>query len=70
MSGRSAADICAVGAFRGADGTPHALLYHFDGNDWQEVSVDADVFLWDVWPAMDNEYTVVEPGDTLATVHY
>jgi len=41
ISGRSAADICAVGAFRDDAGTPHALLYHFDGSVWQEVSVDA-----------------------------
>ena len=68
VSGRSASDICAVGAYRDATGTPHALIFHYDGSDWQELTVDADVFLWDIWPAGSESYFVVGPDDTLATV--
>jgi hypothetical protein len=70
VSGRSASDICAVGAFRDADDTPHALIFPFDGSAWQEVAVDAEVFLWDIWPAGAGAYIVVGPDDTLATVRY
>ena len=70
VSGRSTSDICAVGAYRDADETPHALIYRFGGSTWQELAVDAEVFLWDVWPAGADTYIVGGPDDTLAAVHY
>lgn len=68
VSGRSTSDICAVGAYRDAHENPRALIFHYDGSSWQELAIDADVFLWDTWPADAGAYFVVGPDDTLATV--
>ena len=67
-AGRSTSDICAVGAYRDAHENPRALIFHYDGSSWQELAIDADVFLWDTWPADAGAYFVVGPDDTLATV--
>jgi hypothetical protein len=64
VSGRSPSDISAVGYAS----LHHALFYHFDGNTWEEVTLDSDAYLWDAWPAAPNKYIVVGSDDTLATV--
>jgi len=68
VAGRAASDICAVGAYRDADETAHALVLRFDGSAWRELPLQAEAFLWDVWPAGADAYYVVGPDDTLAIV--
>jgi hypothetical protein len=70
VSGRSASDVCAVGAYRDPTGTAHALVLQFDGSAWRDLPVDMEAFLWDVWPIGADAYLVVGPDDTLATVPY
>jgi len=68
VAGRSTSDVCAVGAYRDSTDTAHALVLRFDGSVWRELPLQAEAFLWDVWPAGPDAYLVVGPDDTLALV--